>query len=145
MLTELFSERWTLIDYLAGDAVAANTESNTGYNAVAGYDRVAVLVCPVDVNDALDVDLEQATDTSGTSAKTLDSGGKDITVATSDTLPSVIEINGAEFDVANGFDTLNVEVTTANTGGGGNEFAVLILGCTEDPPAASSNWDSVNN
>ena len=145
MYTARFSEQLELIDVLYGDAVAANTESNTGYSNLANYYRIVIVVHPVDVNDALDVDVEQATDTSGTSAKTLDSGAKDITVATTDTAPSVIEIRPEEFDVANGFDCMNVEVTTANTGGNGNDFAVVIWGFPHYAPAATTNLDSVTD
>lgn len=143
--TERFSEAWQLIDVLYGDAVAANTESNTGYNSCRDFARVVIIIHPVDVNDALDVDVEQGTDTSGTSAKTFDSGGKDITVATADTAPSIIEIRPEEFDIANGFDCLNVEVTTANTGGSGNEFVVAIWGAPQYPPASTTNLDSVTD
>src|SRR5574341_2531470 len=109
--TERFSEAWELIDVLYGDAVAANTESNTGYSSCANYYRIVIIIHPVDVNDALDVDIEQGTTTAGAGAKAFHSSDHDITVATTDTLPSVIEITGEEFDVANAFDCLNVEVT----------------------------------
>lgn len=145
MYTARFSEQWELIDVLYGDAVAANTESNTGYSALGNYVRTVIIIHPVDVNDALDVDIEQATTTTGTSAKTFDSGGKDITVATTDTAPSVIEIRHEEFDVAGGFDCLNVEVTTANTGGNGNEFVVEIWAEPRYKPAATTNLDSVTD
>ncbi len=145
MFTERFSETWELVDVLYGDAVAANTESNTGYSSLANFSRVVAIIHPVDVNDALDVDFEQATTTAGASAKALDSNAKDITVATTDTKPSVVEIRGEEFDVTNKFDCLNVEVTTANTGGNGNEFVVEIWGLTAYKPAATTNLDSVTD
>ena len=134
-----------MIDFLRGDAVAAATESNTGYNAMMNYVRVVVIIIPVDINDALDVDIEQGTSTAGAGLKTFDAGSKDITVATTDTLPSFIEIRPEEFDVANAFDCLNVEVTTANTGGNANDFAVLILGEPVYKPAATTNVDSVTD
>jgi hypothetical protein len=143
--TKRFSEEWQLVDVLYGDAVAANTESNTGYNSVANFHRVAIIIHPVDVNDALDVDIEQGTDTSGTGAKTVDSGSKDIAIATADTKPSVIELRMAEMDVAGGFDCLNVEVTTADTAGGGSEFAVEIWGLPRYAPASTTNLDSVTD
>lgn len=143
--TQRFSEAWELIDVLYGDAVAAATESNTGYSNVANYVRLVIIIHPVDVNDALDVDVEQGTTTAGAGAKTLDSNSKDITVATTDTAPSVIEVRPDEFDVAGGFDCLNVEVTTANTGGNGNEFVVEIWGEPVYKPAATTNLDSVTD
>lgn len=143
--TERFIERWEIVDYYKGDAVAAAAEVNTGYNVVANYTRLVVMILPVDVNDALDVDIEQGISTAGTSAKALDSNAKDITVATTDTLPSIIEIRPEEFDIAGGFNAINVEVTAANTGGSGNEFAVLILGLVAYAPAATTNVDSITD
>ncbi len=140
-----FSEQWELVDVLYGDAVAANTESNTGYNSCAGYHRIAIIVHPVDVNDALDVDIEQATTTSGGDGKTVDAGSHDITVATTDTAPSVIELCMDELDVDGGFDSVNVEISTANTGGGDNDFAVAIYGLPRFLPGSTSNWDSITD
>ena len=144
MYTARFSELYELIDVLYGDAVAAATESNTGLVDISGYSRVVAIIHPVDVNDALDVDCEQATSSTGT-PKALDSNSKDITVATTDTKPSVIEIRPEEFDMANKYDHLNIEVTTANTGGNGNEFVVEIWGEPVYKPAATTNLDSVTD
>ena len=143
--TERFSEQWECIDVLYGDAVAANTESDTGYNSLANFHRVAIIIHPVDINDNLDVDIEQAINTAGGSAKTFHAGDHDITVATTDTKPSVIEIQTEELDVDGGFDCLNVEVTTANTGGNGNDFAVEIWGLPRFGPASTTNLDSVTD
>lgn len=143
--TERFSEAWELIDVVYGAAVGANTETNTGYNSMANYHRAVIIIHPVSLNDALDVDIEQGTDTSGTSAKTVDSGNKDITVATTDTAPSVIELRNAELDVTNRFDCVNVEITTANTGGGSNYFACEIWGMPRFKPAATTTLDSVTD
>lgn len=143
--TERFSEAWQLIDHVYGAGVAANTETNTGYNSLANYHRVAIIIHPVSLGDALDVDIEQATDTSGTSAKTVDSGNKDIAVATADTAPSVIELRTAELDVSNSFDCVNVEITTANTGQNSNYFACEIWGMPRFKPAATTTLDSVTD
>jgi len=142
MYTARFSEQWELVDVLYGNAVAANTESNSGLVSVANYMRLVAIIHPVDVNDDLDVDFEQATSATGT-PKTLDSGSKDITIPTTDTLPSVVEIRPEEFDMANSYDFLNVEVTTADTGGEGNDFVVEVWGEPVYKPAAVTNLDSV--
>lgn len=142
--TARFSEQWELVDFVYGDAVAAATETNTGQINIGNYIRLVVIIHPVDVNDALDVDIEQAASSTGV-LKALDSNSKDITVATADTKPSVIEIRPDEFDVANGYEYLNVEVTTANTGGNGNDFAVEIWGEPVYKPAATTNLDSVTD
>ncbi len=41
----------------------------------------------------------------------MDSGNKDITVASTDTSPSIIELRTEELDVTNNRDCLNVEIT----------------------------------
>lgn len=143
--TERFSEAWELIDTLVGAAVGANTESNTGYNNVGNYHRLMAIIIPVALNDALDVDFEQALTTAGGSAKALDSSSKDIAVLTTDTLPSGVEIQLEEFDVTNLFDCINIEVTTANTGGGSNYFVVLLFGLPRYQPAATTGWDSITD
>jgi hypothetical protein len=140
--TARFSEQWELLDTIYGDAVPAATESNTGVILLANYIRTVIIIHPVDVNDALDVDIEQATTAAG-ALTTFDAGSKDITVATADTKPSVIEIRHEEF--AAGYEYLNVEVTTANTGGNGNEFVVEVWGEPVYKPAATTNLDSVTD
>lgn len=140
--TARISEQLELIDVTYGDAVAANTESNSGLVSLANYSRVMVVIHPVDVNDALDVDIEEAETATGTPSS-FDSADKDITVATSDTEPSIIEIRPEEFSA--GYSYLNVEVTTANTGGSGNEFVIAIWGIPVYQPAATTNLDSVTD
>ena len=145
MYNERFTERWELLDVVYGANVAANTTTDSGYSSVQGYYRLIVLLHPVSLNDALDVDFEQGTDTSGTGAKTLDSGAKDITVAATDTAPSAVEIRMEEFDVNNDFDAINVEITTANTGGNSNYFVAEIWGAVDYAPASTTNLDSVTD
>ena len=142
--TNRFCEQWELIDVVYGDAVAANTETNSGYNLMENYHRVAVVLHPVDINDALNVDIEQATTTAGGGAKSV-ATTKDFTVATTDTAPNVSEIRMEEMDVDGGFKYLNVEITTANTGGSGNDFACEIYGLPRYLPAATTNWDAIND
>lgn len=143
--TERFSEGWQLIDHVYGAGIAANTETNSGYNSLANFHRVAIVIHPVALNDALDVDIEQGTDTSGTGAKTVDSGGKDIAVAATDTAPSVIELKCSELDVTNSFDCVNVEITTANTAGGSNYFVCEVWGMPRFLPASTTTLDSVTD
>ena len=140
--TERFSEAWELLDTIYGAAVTANTESNTGVILLANYVRTVIIIHPLALNDALDVDIEQATTATGALAS-LNAAAKDIAVATTDTAPSVIEIRNEEF--AAGYEYLNVEVTTANTGGGGNYFVVEVWGIPVYKPAATTNLDSVTD
>ena len=142
--TERFTEAWQLVDYVIGANVAHTTETNSGLVSVANFHRVVIIIHPVALNDALDVDIEQATSTTGT-PKTVDSGSKDITVATADTAPSVIELRMAEMDVTGGYDCLNVEITTAATAGSANYFVCEIWGQPRFKPASTTALDSVTD
>jgi len=141
--TANFSEEWQLIDYVLGANVAAATETNSGYNSLANYHRVVIIIHPVALNDALDVDIEEGTSTAGAGAQALEAGGHDVTVAAADTTPSVIELQTEELDVDDNYDCLNVEITTANTGGSSNYFVCEIWGMPRFKPAAITTLDSV--
>ena len=119
-------------------------ESNSGNNNLANYVRAVIIIHPLSLGDALDVDIEQAASSTGT-PKSLDSASKDIAIATTDTAPSVIEIRKEEFDVANGYEYINIEITTANTGGGSNYFVAELWGEAVYKPAATTNLDSVTD
>lgn len=141
--TEHITEGLELVDVFYGANVAANTESNSGYVDLGNYNRILIVIHPVSLGDALDVDIEQASAVAGTGAKTLDAGSKDVAIPTTDTLPTAIEIQPAEFDVDGGFDCLNVEVTTANTGGGANYFVVEVWARPRFLPASEAMFDDV--
>ena len=143
--TERFSEAWQLIDFHYGAGVAANTEVNTGYNLLANFHRIVIIIHPVALNDALDIDIEEATSTAGAGAQAFDATLHDITVAAADTEPSVIEIQTEELTVTSKMDCLNVEITTANTQGGSNYFVVEIWGMPRFQPAVTTNLDSVTD
>lgn len=146
MYTERFTEYTECLAtlYVLGDA--ANTTQDTGNVLLENFHRAVVIIHPMDVNDALDVDVEQATTSAAGTRATLDSNSKDITVAIADTKPSVIEIRTEELDVDGGYKYLNVEVTTANTGGGGNDYLVEIWGLVPRyKPVSITNLDSVTD
>lgn len=143
--TERFSEAWQCLAATYGDAVAGTTETNTGSVSLANFQRVVIIIHPVDINDVLDIDIEEATSTAGASLKPLASGGHDISIATADTKPSVIELRTDELDVEDGFDCLNVEATTAGTNNNGNEFVIEIWGLCNYMPADTTNLDSVTD
>jgi hypothetical protein len=140
---ERFSEEWELIDIVRGVAVAANTETNSGYNNMGNYHRMAIVIDGLDLDDDLDVDIEQATSAAGAGAKTVDTNSKDITVSTGET--HVIEIQNEELDVTGRFCFVNIEITTANTGGQANYFVAKLYGSPRYAPAATTNWDSVTD
>ena len=142
MYTARFSEQAA---YLGGiNPASYNSEQNTGYVSLANYHRAAVIIHAGVLGGNVNIDLEQGTDTSGTGAKTLDSGGKDVDlVATTDNnTVSVVEIRTDELDVANAFDCINVEVTPASAG----IISVQIWGLeARYKPVSTSNLDSVTD
>jgi hypothetical protein len=137
--TERFSEVWSLLGTITGNNDAA--ENNTGYISLANYHRVVVMVVPISLGSDLDVDLEQGTTTAGAGAKTVDSGGKDITVASTDTAPSLIELRTEEMDVTGGFDCLNVEATPTVA----SYYWVGVWGMPRFSPVSTTNLDSVTD
>jgi hypothetical protein len=140
--TERFSEVWSLLADI--DPASYNTEQNTGYVCLDRYHRAVVIIHTGVISGNLDVDLEQGTDTSGSGGKTLDSGGKDITLTatTDNNTVSVIEIRTAELDVSGRFDCINVEVTPGAAG----IFGVQIWGgVPRYAPVSTSNLDSVTD
>lgn len=141
--TERFSERAALLADI--DPASYSSEQNTGYVSLALYNRAVVIIHAGVLGQNVDVDLEQATDTSGTSAKPLDSGGKDITLtATTDNgTVSVIEIRGEELDVSNGFDCINLEMTPA---GSSSIFGAQIWGFVPRyAPVSTTTLNSVTD
>jgi hypothetical protein len=140
--TQRYSEEWELIDTIYGVAVAAAAVNDSGLNLLANYIRTVIVIHPLSLNDALDIDIEQATTAAG-ALSTFAAGAKDITVAAADTAPSVIEIRNEEFSA--GYEYLNIEVTAANTGGGANYFVVEFWGLPVYKPADTTNLDSVTD
>ena len=141
MYTERFSEAW---EYLGGINPASHSaEKNSGYKSLANYERAVIIIHAGVLGGNVDIDVEQGTDTSGTSGKALDSNTKDITLTatTDDNTVSVIEIRPEEFDIANGFDCLNLEMTPASAG----IFSAQIWAQPKYKPAATTNLDSVTD
>lgn len=141
MYTERFSEGW---EYLGGiNPASYNSEQNTGYKDLGNYVRAVIIIHAGVLGGNVDIDVEQATDTSGTSAKTFDSGGKDVAlVATTDNnTVSVIEIRPEEFDIANKFDCINLEVTPASAG----IISAQLWAQPRFKPAATTTLDSVTD
>jgi hypothetical protein len=72
---------------------------------------------------SLDVKLQQATDSSGTSAK--DISGKAITQITTNDQTATIEVSAWELDRANGFTHVSADVTTTNAA---DAVGVVLVG-----------------
>jgi len=142
MRTARFSEQAA---YLGGiNPASHSTEQNTGYLSLANYHRAVVIIhCGV-IGGNLDVDFEEATDTSASGAQSFNSAGKDIakTATTDNNTISIIEIDCDELDIADGYDCLNVEVTPASAG----IFGVQVWGLEPRyAPVATSNVDSITD
>lgn len=140
--TERYSEVWSLLATI--DPASHSAVQDTGYVSLANYHRGLIVVHTGVLGGNLDVDVEQAINTSGGSAKTLDSGNKDIALVatTDDDTVSVIEIRTAELDVDNRFDCINVEVTPASAG----IFSVQLWGgVSRYQPVPTTNLDSVTD
>jgi hypothetical protein len=108
--TERFSE---VHEFLAGIPPASyTTEQNTGFVHFANYHRGVILIHAGAVVGTCDVDVEQAQDTLGTGKKAFDANAKDIVLTSGhNNIVAIIEIKSSEFDVANRYDCLNLEVT----------------------------------
>lgn len=144
MYTARFTEQVAFLDKLDPDSYAA-AEYNTGYNLLQRYHRAAVVLIVGDMAQGatLDMDIEQATDTSGTGAKAI--SGKSITQLTAAGNDSnkivVVELRTEELDVDNAFDCVNAEVTVA---GAAVEFALLLLGLEPRyPPVPTTTLEEV--
>lgn len=140
--TERFSEVWSLLGTI--NPASHTTEQNTGYVSLHQYHRAVVIIHTGVIGGNLDVDIEEATDTSGSSSQSMDSGNKDITLTatTDDNTVSVIEIRTEEMDVTNLRDCVNVEVTPAQAG----IFGVQIWGgVPRYAPVSTTNLDSVTD
>ncbi|HML23510.1 MAG TPA: hypothetical protein PKD09_17775 [Aggregatilinea sp.] len=129
------------LEYLGGIAPASHsTEQNTGSINCGLYERVLVVLhCGV-IGGNLDVDIEQQASSGGT-PKALDSNSKDVakTATTDNDTVTAININAEEFDVNNGYEYLNVEVTPASAG----IFGVQVWGVPRYKPAANALLDAV--
>lgn len=113
MYTERFSEMVELAGAITPIATAA--EHNSGWIDMSKFSRVAIVVSvgTFGTNATVDVDIEQAQDSSGTGAKNIT--GKSITqltdAGTDDDKHVVIEVQAEELDVNNGFTHIQVELT----------------------------------
>ena len=140
--TERFSEA---AEYLGGiDPASYNSEQNTGYLNLENYHRCVILVHAGVLGGNVDIDIEQGTDSSGTGAKKVDSGGKDLalTATTDNNTVSVIEVKSEEMDVANSFNHINVECTPASAGIIGIQVWGIV---SRYKPTPTTNLDSVTD
>ncbi len=139
MYTRRFTEGHAL---LANDVVYQGSgEQNTGYVDLGDYHRGFVLIIPVNLSDEINVDVEEATDTTGTGAQSFDDGGKDTTIDAADTNPTVIEFRGEEFDVNDEYHCLNIETTPA---GQSESYVVQVWGTVARyKPVPTTNLEAV--
>jgi hypothetical protein len=139
--TARFSECHEVLAHVPADSETA--EVNTAWIYAGNHHRFAVLISVGDLAGAatFDVDLEQATDSSGTGVKAVT--GKSITqlAATDDDVYIIIELQSEELDVANSFDYFRVEFTPATAA---VEFAAFVLGVVPRfAPVSTANAEEV--
>lgn len=141
---EKFTEGHQCLASLYVLGAAAASENNTGYVSLEGFGGAVIIIHPLDVNDVLDIDIEEAVNTSGGSPQSFHSGDHDTAIQTADTKPTVINVDAAELDVNDGYVAINVEVIAANTAGGGNDYVVEIWGINPSyRPVPTTGLDSV--
>jgi len=127
--------------YLHSADKTAGTHASS-WVSLKNYHRAWIVLDVGDMNATatLDLKLQEATDTSGTSAK--DISGKAITQLTQaggdDNSLVCIELQTEELDVANNFDCIRAQVTVANA----NVQASLIVYGVESrfEPVPTTNW-----
>lgn len=142
-----FTERFSEVCYPLGriNPASYNSEQNTGSVSVRDYHRIAIVIHAGVLGQNVDVDVEQATTTGGAGLKALAANSKDIalTATTDNNTVSVIEIRTEEFDVAGGFDCINLEMTPA---GSSSIFGAIIYGIVPRyAPAPTTNYDTITD
>jgi hypothetical protein len=141
MYTAQFTECHELLAHIPADS--ETTEINTGWILMENVHRAVILISVGDLagSATFDVDIEQASDSSGTGVKAIT--GKSITqlTATDDDVALAIELRAEELDVAGGFEYIRVECTPAVAA---VEFAVLVLGVVQRyRPVGVTAWQEV--
>jgi len=136
-------ERFYPLTYLHSTDKAAGTH-NTDWVSLKNYHRAWIVLDVGDMNatSTLDLAIQQATDTSGTSAKAMDPAKAitQLTAAGSDDDSLVcIELQTEELDVSNSFDCIRAQLTVANA----NVQASLIVYGVESrfEPVPTTNWE----
>jgi hypothetical protein len=139
--TERFSEVHELLAVI--DPAAYTSEQNSGYVSLAKFHRAVIIINAGVITGNIDVDIEEGTNTSGGSAQSFDSASKDITLTatTDNNTVSVIEIRTEELDIADGFDCINLEMTSTNAIFGATVWGV----CPRYAAVSTTNLDSVTD
>ncbi len=121
-----FTERWSEVNAVLAKLdprVYGAGEQNTGYVSFANYHRGLVIIQTGAMSAAVDVDFEEGTTTAGAGAQSFNTAGKDLNLTTGGHV-YVFEIKSEEFDTADLYDCLNVELTLTNNAA----LSVLVLG-----------------
>jgi hypothetical protein len=126
------------------DSIAVGTH-DSAYVSLANYHRAWLVINVGDLGAgaSLDIQIRQATDTSGTSVKAIT--GKAITQLTQASGDGddliCIELRTEELDVTGGFDCVSVRDTV---GGTACEFGWVLFGCVPRfAPTPTTNWAEI--
>lgn len=138
-MSTLMSERVAVCAVIDPDANAAGTLGSDWVDMTVYQQCMAVvLVGTLGTTAGIDIQLEQATDSSGTSAK--DITGKTITeltaVNTDSDKQAIVNVTANELDVANNFTHVRAVMTTATAT---SDSALIILGSRARYAPANDN------
>jgi hypothetical protein len=137
--TENFTEVHQVLAHEPADSQTA--EVNSGYVDVGDFHRIVVIISVGDIaaTGTFDVLIQQATDTAGTSSKSLSpsKASTQLTQAGGDSDDLIIfDFPCSELDVTNSFDCVNVRVSP---GTAATEFSMIVLGaCPRFPPVSTT-------
>jgi len=139
--TERFTERWQLLDTIVPSVSTA--EQNSGWNAVANYSRIVVIIQTgaITSGGTIDADIEIGTTSSGGTTATMT--GKSITQLTSADADKVVvvEIRPEEFTQSGvHYPYMQLELTCATQN---CLVGAQIWGEVEYAPASTTNIDEV--
>jgi len=141
MHTERFTEEWQLLDTIPPSVSTA--EQNSGWNAVAGFDRIVVIIQTgaITSGGTIDADIEIGTTSSGGTTATMTD--KSITQLTSADANKVvvIEMRPEEFIQSNvAYSYMQLELTCATQN---CLVGAQIWGCAMYQPAVTTTIDEI--
>lgn len=144
--TERFSEVHYPLTSEPSDAFTAGTDWASTYVSLQNYHRAVVVINVGDIaaGGLVDAEVLQATDTSGTGAKSLTTSKAitQLTQAGGDSGSLVcIEVRTEELDVTNGFDCIGLYTNVRSAQA---ELGFIIYGIEPRyPPTGTTNWAEV--
>lgn len=143
MITERFSEANALLATI--NPATYSAEQNTAWLDMSKYERIVVVLNAGDIGTSLDIDIEIATDSSGSNIHTLKSITQLTEAGGDDNANVVIEIRASEMTSPSGADSTNYRYVKVEVTPSGNcIFGVMVYGNEARYEAvATTNWDEI--